>query len=92
MSEQDESECRAAEYILTLGPAAILKAKKIVQSVVDAGTAPAKVQTYSKVASTQLSLQKDETLNQLDENPGLWIRLHPNVKSFVLPNVIVDRK
>tara|TARA_B110000037_G_scaffold220422_1_gene288318 strand:+ start:910 stop:1836 length:927 start_codon:yes stop_codon:yes gene_type:complete len=90
VSEQDESECRAAEYILTLGPAAILKAKKIVQSVVDAETAPAKVQTYSKVASTQLSLQKDETLNQLDENPGLWIRLHPNVKSFVLPNVIVD--
>ena len=90
VSEQDEGECRAAEYILTLGPAAILKAKKIVQSVVDAETAPAKVQTYSKVASTQLSLQKDETLNQLDENPGLWIRLHPNVKSFVLPNVIVD--
>jgi len=34
--ENDENECRSAEYILTLGPAAILQAKKVVQSVVDA--------------------------------------------------------
>ncbi|NQZ90037.1 MAG: hypothetical protein HRT54_20920 [Colwellia sp.] len=89
-SKEDESECRAAQYILTLGPAAILKAKKIVQSVVDADTAPAKVQTYAKVLNTQLSLNKDEAYHQLNNNPGLWIRLHPNVKSFVLPNVLVD--
>jgi hypothetical protein len=25
---------------------------------------------------------------QLDENPGLWVRLHPNVKSFILPDVL----
>jgi hypothetical protein len=25
---------------------------------------------------------------QLDENPGLWIRLNPNVTSFVLPDLL----
>lgn len=87
VSESDERECRSAEYILTLGPAAILQAKKIVQSVVDADSAPAKVQTYAKVLNTKLSANEDEVLQQLDANPGLWIRLHPNVKTFVLPNL-----
>ncbi|MCP8897916.1 6-phosphogluconolactonase [Gilvimarinus xylanilyticus] len=87
VNETDEQECRAAEFILTLGPAAILQAKKVVQSVVDADSAPAKVKTYAKVLHTQLSEDKSQALRQLDENPGLWIRLHPNVKSFVLPNV-----
>ena len=90
ISIEDEHECRAAQYILTLGPAAILKAKKIVQSVVDADTTPAKIQTYAKVFNTPLSMNKDEAYHQLNKNPGLWIRLHPNVKSFVLPNVLVD--
>ena len=84
----DEQECRAAKYILTLGPAAILNAKKIVQSVVDADTAPAKVQTYANVLTSAIKSNKEEALNQLDENPGLWIRLHSNKKSFVLPNLI----
>ncbi|UTF60086.1 hypothetical protein [Gilvimarinus sp. DA14] len=83
----DEAECRAAQYILTLGPAAILQAKKVVQSVVDADSAPAKVKTYAKVLNTRLSDNKSEALQQLNENPGLWIRLHPNSKSFVLPNL-----
>lgn len=87
VNESDEKECRSAEYILTLGPAAILKARKIVQSVVDADTAPAKIQTYAKVLSTQLSSNKDEVVQQLNTNPGLWIRLHPNTTSFVLPNL-----
>ncbi len=87
VSENDEKECRSAAYILTLGPAAILQAKKVVQSVVDAKTAPAKVQTYSKVLSTSLSTDKDEAMQQLNANPGLWIRLHPNTKSFVLPDL-----
>jgi len=87
VNESDEKECRSAEYILTLGPAAILQAKKIVQSVVDADTAPAKVQTYSNVLNTQLSSNKEELMQQLNANPGLWIRLHPNTKSFVLPNL-----
>ncbi len=87
ISENDEKECRSAAYILTLGPAAILQAKKIVQSVVDAKTAPAKVQTYAKVLNTKLSSNKDEALQQLNTNPGLWIRLHPNTKSFVLPDL-----
>ncbi|QIL89095.1 hypothetical protein GNX18_04455 [Microbulbifer sp. SH-1] len=87
VSEQNEAECRAAQYILTLGPAAILQAKKVVQSVVDADSAPAKVQTYANVLNTRLSADSEEALQQLNANPGLWIRLHPNTKSFVLPNL-----
>lgn len=87
ISESDEKECRSAQYILTLGPAAILQAKKIVQSVVDADSAPAKVQTYANVLNTNLSSDTDELLQQLNANPGLWIRLHPNAKSFVLSNL-----
>lgn len=87
VNENNEKECRSAEYILTLGPAAILQAKKIVQSVVDADSAPAKVQTYKNVLITSLGSDKDEALQQLNTNPGLWIRLHPNKKSFVLPNL-----
>ena len=41
-NEADEAECRNATHILTLGPAAILNGKRIVQSIVDADTAPAK--------------------------------------------------
>lgn len=87
INENDEKECRSAKYILTLGPAAILQAKKVVQSVVDADSAPAKVQTYANVLSTNLSSDTDQLLQQLNANPGLWIRLHPNAKSFVLPNL-----
>jgi 6-phosphogluconolactonase/glucosamine-6-phosphate isomerase/deaminase len=87
VNESDEKECRSAGYILTLGPAAILQAKKIVQSVVDADSAPAKIQTYANVLNTSLSSNKEEALLQLNSNPGLWIRLHPNTKSFVLPNL-----
>ena len=42
VSERDETECRNGDSILTLGPAAILNAKLIVQSIVDTSTAPAK--------------------------------------------------
>ncbi|UKM66532.1 hypothetical protein GSB9_03122 [Flavobacteriaceae bacterium GSB9] len=87
VNESDEKECRSAKYILTLGPAAILQAKKIVQSVVDADSAPAKVQTYANVLNTELSTNNDEAEQQLNANPGLWIRLHPNTKSFVLPSL-----
>ncbi len=87
VNEIDEKECRSAKYILTLGPAAILQSKKIVQSVVDADSAPAKIQTYSKVLNTHLSSDEGKLVEQLNANPGLWIRLHPNTKSFVLPNL-----
>lgn len=87
VNESDEKECRSAAYILTLGPAAILQAKKIVQSVVDADSAPAKIQSYAKVLHTKLSSNVTEALLQLNTNPGLWIRLHANTKSFVLPNL-----
>ncbi|WP_137404274.1 hypothetical protein [Echinicola rosea] len=87
VNEHDETECRSAEYILTLGPAAIIQAKKVVQSVVDADSAPAKVKTYAKVLNSPISNDSEEALQQLNANPGLWIRLNPNTKSFVLPNL-----
>jgi 6-phosphogluconolactonase/glucosamine-6-phosphate isomerase/deaminase len=87
VSESDEKECRAAKYILTLGPAAILQAKKVVQSVVDADSAPAKIQSYANVLNTSISSNIEEAIGQLNTNPGLWIRLHSNAKSFVLPNL-----
>lgn len=88
VTEADEAECRAATHILTLGPAAILGAKRIVQSIVDASTAPAKRASYRRVLETEISADPAKRASQLDENPGLWIRLHPNVRSIVLPDVL----
>ncbi len=84
----DEAECRQASHIFTLGPAAILNTGLIVQSIVDADTAPAKKLSYRRVLETTFADDLDERARQLDENPGLWIRLHPNVRSFVLANVL----
>lgn len=84
----DEEECRAATHILTLGPAAILKAKRIVQSIVDASTAPGKPESYKRVLETKISTDPEERAAQLDENPGLWLRLHANVRSLILPDVL----
>jgi len=88
VSEADEAECRRAASILTLGPAAILGARMIVQSIVDASTAPAKRESFRRMIETELSTDETELARQCDENPGLWIRLHPNVVSFVLPDLI----
>ncbi|MEP6903362.1 MAG: hypothetical protein ABJA66_16665 [Actinomycetota bacterium] len=89
ISAADENECRRATSILTLGPAAILGAKKIVQSIVDASTAPGKIPSFKRLIETQLSVDESELAEQCDENPGLWIRLHKNVKSFVLPDLLL---
>jgi 6-phosphogluconolactonase/glucosamine-6-phosphate isomerase/deaminase len=88
ISEADETECRNAKFILTLGPAAILSAKRIVQSVVDASTAPAKVACYERYLSEELSENLEERAKQLDANPGLWLRLHSNLRSLILPDVL----
>lgn len=88
VSEADEAECRRASHILTLGPAAILGAQRIVQSIVDADTAPAKVASFNRLVNTEIAPVPATRVQQLDENPGLWIRLHPNVRSLVLPNVV----
>lgn len=87
ISERDETECRNATSILTLGPKAILSAKKIVQSIVDASTAPGKIPSFKRLIETEFSDDKNEIARQCDENPGLWIRLHGNVKSFILPDL-----
>jgi len=88
LTEADEVECRAATHIMTLGPAAILGARRIVHSIVDADTAPAKRESYRRVLDTELSEDSDTRAAQLDANPGLWLRLHPNVRSLVLPDVL----
>ena len=88
VSDADEAECRRATHILTLGPAAILGARRIVQSVVDASTAPAKKASYRRVLDTTFAADLADRARQLDENPGLWVRLHPNVRSLILPDVL----
>jgi 6-phosphogluconolactonase/glucosamine-6-phosphate isomerase/deaminase len=88
ITPEDEAECRAATYILTLGPAAILGARRIVQSIVDASTAPAKPASYRRLLDTEISADAAERARQLDQNPGLWLRLHPNVRSLILADVL----
>lgn len=84
----DEAECRSATHILTLGPAAILKSRRIVQAIVDASTAPGKPASYRRVLETDISTEPARRAAQLDENPGLWLRLHGNVRSLILPDVL----
>ncbi len=88
VTEADETECRNATHILTLGPAAILGARRIVQSIVDASTAPAKRASFKWMIETELSSDRTELARQTDENPGLLIRLHPDVRSYILPDLI----
>ena len=88
ISEADETECRAATHILTLGPAAILKSRRIVQSVVDADTAPAKRESYRRVLDEEIQEEPTKRASQLDHNPGLWLRFHQNVRSLILPDVL----
>lgn len=89
---EDEADCRQrSTTIWTLGPATILKARRLVQSVVDASTAPAKRRTYRKVLETELQVDDLEALQrQLDENPGLLARCHPNAVSYILPDVMEE--
>ena len=88
VTEEDEAECRAATHILTLGPAAILKSRRIVQSVVDASTAPAKRESYRRVLEEVIQKDPEARAAQLNDNPGLWLRLHENVRSLILPDVL----
>jgi 6-phosphogluconolactonase/glucosamine-6-phosphate isomerase/deaminase len=88
ITEADEAECRAATHILTLGPAAILNARRIVQSIVDASTAPAKRESYRRVLMEEIENDPAARSVQLDNNPGLWLRLHENVRSLILPDVL----
>jgi len=88
VSETDESECRAAKHILTLGPAAILGARRVVQSIVDADTAPVKCESYRNLLTTEIADDSDTRQKQFDQNPGLWLRVHPNVRSLILENVL----
>jgi 6-phosphogluconolactonase/glucosamine-6-phosphate isomerase/deaminase len=88
VSEADEAECRAAKHILTLGPAAILGARRVVQSIVDADTAPAKRESYRELLTTKIAPDAQTRQTQFDQNPGLWLRVHPNVRSLILPNLL----
>ncbi|HEV8428851.1 MAG TPA: hypothetical protein VGQ41_13195 [Pyrinomonadaceae bacterium] len=88
ITEADEAECRAAKQILTLGPAAILGARRIVQSIVDADTAPAKVESYRQLLTAKIADDAETRQSQFDQNPGLWLRVHSNVRSLILRNVL----
>lgn len=88
VTETDEAECRAAKYILTLGPAAILGARRVVQSIVDADTAPAKRESYRQMLTTNIAADAATRQTQFDQNPGLWLRVHSNVRSLILQNVL----
>jgi 6-phosphogluconolactonase/glucosamine-6-phosphate isomerase/deaminase len=88
VSREDEDECRKATHILTLGPGAILGARRIVQSVVDASTAPAKRGSFRRLLETSLSDDVEELEKQADENPGLLLRMHPDVRSYILPDLV----
>jgi 6-phosphogluconolactonase/glucosamine-6-phosphate isomerase/deaminase len=88
VTEADEAECRAAKHILTLGPAAILGARRVVQSIVDADTAPAKVESYHRLLTAEIAGDAETRQKQFVQNPGLWLRVHPNVRSLILPNVL----
>jgi 6-phosphogluconolactonase/glucosamine-6-phosphate isomerase/deaminase len=88
VNQADEAECRKATHILTLGPAAILGAKRLVQSIVDAGTAPGKRASYQRLLTTTISDDAATCAAQLNDNPGLWLRLHPNVRSLILADVL----
>ena len=90
VTETDETECRAAKHILTLGPAAILGARRVVQSIVDADTAPAKRACYHQLLTTRIADDAETRATQFDQNPGLWLRVHPNVRSLILPNVLAN--
>jgi 6-phosphogluconolactonase/glucosamine-6-phosphate isomerase/deaminase len=87
VSEPDEAETRRATRILTLAPAAILGAKRVVQSIVDASTAPAKRESFRRIIDTNISDDLEIRAAQMDENPGLWLRLHPNVRTLLLPDL-----
>jgi 6-phosphogluconolactonase/glucosamine-6-phosphate isomerase/deaminase len=88
VTEADEAECRAATHILTLGPAAILKARRIVQSIVDASTAPGKRESYGRLLEEEIEENPAQRSTQLDDNPGLWLRFHGSVRSLILPDVL----
>ncbi|HEV8592489.1 MAG TPA: hypothetical protein VGQ55_10335 [Pyrinomonadaceae bacterium] len=90
ISAEDEEECRSATHILTLGPAAILGAKRIVQSIVDASTAPAKRASFKRLLETELANEETKLAKQADENPGLWVRMHPDVRCYVLPDLLEE--
>ena len=90
VSKEDEAECRNATHILTLGPAAILGAKRIVQSIVDASTAPGKRPSFKRFIETEISSDKLTAAKQMDENPGLWLRLHQDVRSYVLSDLLTE--
>lgn len=85
---EDETACRRASSIVTLGPALLLQSRRVVQSIVDAETAPAKRATYRKLLETRLAKAPMDLARQLDENPGLWVRVCGNVRSLVLPNLL----
>ena len=66
----------------------VMRPPKSGQSIVDADTAPGKRESYRRLLETEISDEPAARAAQLDANPGLWVRLHPNVRSLILPSVL----
>ena len=60
----------------------------VVQSIVDADTAPAKRESYRRLLTTEIADDAETRAQQFDDNPGLWLRVHPNVRSLILADVL----
>ena len=55
---------------------------------IDADTAPAKRESYRQLLTTEIAADGETRAKQFDQNPGLWLRVHPNVRSLILPDVL----
>lgn len=84
---EDERQARLASSILTFGPALLLSSVRVVQSIVDADTAPAKRSSFQRMLTAHIPKEKTEALRMLDQNPGLWVRILGHVRSLTLPNL-----
>jgi hypothetical protein len=38
--------------------------------------------------TTRIADDAETRQTQFDQNPGLWLRVHPNVRSLILQNVL----
>ncbi len=52
---------------------------------------PTVLQSEEAVGHAMLN-ELEETARQLDLNPGLYIRLHSQARSFILPDVLAGEK
>lgn len=87
VSQEDEQRLRKVKYMITLGPAAILSAKMVIQSIIDADPTSEKAHAFRKVHLTRFPEDEEKVAEMVGENPELIARIHPNLKCFALQNL-----